>query len=172
MSTQRDEWAAVAERFGADLEQVRCDHLISHVLAAIAADVPTDDLVFFGGTALSRTHLADARLSEDIDLVAPAPRNSVAAAVEAVARRGLARTHGRPTWRPALTTTRGAEPAVLEVDDTLGIQVQLVTGGRRGVRPLRPDRPAAGRLGPRRGAPGGSLAPGARPPDAVARDSR
>lgn len=56
MSTPHDEWAAVAERFGADLEQVRRDHLISHVLAAIAADVPTDDLVFFGGTALSRTH--------------------------------------------------------------------------------------------------------------------
>ncbi len=128
MSAQRDEWTAVAERFGADLEQVRRDHLISHVLAAIAADVPTDDLAFFGGTALSRTHLDDARLSEDIDLVALAPRNHVAAAIEAAVRRGLARTHGRPTWRPALTATRGAEPAVLEVDDTLGIQVQLVTG--------------------------------------------
>lgn len=127
MSTPHDEWAAVAERFGADLEQVRRDHLISHVLAAIAADVPTDDLVFFGGTALSRTHLADARLSEDIDLVARAPRNHVAAAIEAAVRRRLARTYGRPTWRPALTATRGAEPAVLEVDDTLGIQVQLVT---------------------------------------------
>lgn len=40
--TQREEWEMVAERS------------------------PTDDIVFFGGTALSRTHLADARLSEDI----------------------------------------------------------------------------------------------------------
>lgn len=128
MTSQREQWAAVAERFGVDLEQVRRDHLISHVLAAIAAGVSTDDVVFFGGTALSRTYLADARLSEDIDLVALAPRSQVAADLESAVRRGLARSHGRPTWRPALTSTRGAEPAVLEVDDTLGIQVQLVTG--------------------------------------------
>lgn len=69
-----DEWAAVADRFGADMEQVRRDHLISHLLAAIAAHVSTDDGVFFGGTALSRTFLTDARLSEDVDLIALAPR--------------------------------------------------------------------------------------------------
>lgn len=125
---RHEEWAAVAERFGVDLEQVRRDHLISHVLAVLSAKVSTEDLVFFGGTALSRTHLADARLSEDIDLVALAPRGEVAAKIESAVRRGLARTHGRPIWRPALTATRGSEPAVLEVDDTLGIQVQLLAG--------------------------------------------
>lgn len=123
---QHAEWAAVTERFGVDLEQVRRDHLISHVLAALAASVSTDDLVFYGGTALSRTHLADARLSEDIDLVALAPRSQVAADIERAVRRGLARTHGRPSWRPALTETRGSAPAVLEVDGALGIQVQLI----------------------------------------------
>ena len=40
---QYDEWSAVAERFGVDLEQVCRDHLISHVLVAIAEGVPTDD---------------------------------------------------------------------------------------------------------------------------------
>lgn len=59
-SPQHDEWAAVADGFGVDLEQVRRDHLISHVFAAIAEGVATDDLVFFGGTALSRTYLTDA----------------------------------------------------------------------------------------------------------------
>jgi predicted nucleotidyltransferase component of viral defense system len=54
------EWQQVASRFGVGMEQVRRDHLISHVLAAISCDVSTDALVFFGGTALSRTHLADA----------------------------------------------------------------------------------------------------------------
>lgn len=127
MTASHEEWAAVADRFGVDLEQVRRDHLISHVLAALG-QVPTDDLVFFGGTALSRTYLADARLSEDIDLVALAPRTQVAAAVEASVRHALARSHGRPSWRPALALTRGSAPAVLGVDDTLGIQVQLVTG--------------------------------------------
>lgn len=34
-----------------------------------------EGVMFFGGTSLSRTHLADARLSEDIDLVALAPRS-------------------------------------------------------------------------------------------------
>lgn len=126
--SQYEEWAAVAGHFGADLEQIRRDHLISHVLASLSADVPAEDFVFIGGTALSRTHLTDTRLSEDIDLVALAPRGEVAAKIERAARRGLARTHGRPNWRPALTAIRGSEPAVLEVDDTLGIQVQLLPG--------------------------------------------
>lgn len=69
-ASQYDEWAGVAERFSVDMEQVRRDHLISHLLGAIAAGVPTDEVVFFGGTALSRTYLTDARLSEDIDLIA------------------------------------------------------------------------------------------------------
>ncbi len=46
--------------------QVRRDHAISHVLAAIQH--AEADFVFFGGTALSRTFLTNGRLSEDIDL--------------------------------------------------------------------------------------------------------
>lgn len=125
--SSHEEWAAVAERFGVDLEQVRRDHLISHVLAALAAGMSTDNLVFFGGTALSRTHLADARLSEDIDLVALSPRDQVALSIEAAVRRGLARSHGRPSWRPALSGTTGSQPATLVVEDTLGIQIQFLT---------------------------------------------
>ena len=73
------EMEQVASRFGVGMEQVRRDHLISHVLASIASGISTDDLVFFGGTALSRAHLADARLSEDIDLIAHIPRGDMAA---------------------------------------------------------------------------------------------
>jgi len=104
------EWAAVADRFGVDMEQVRRDHLISHVLAAISVGVPSADVVFFGGTALSRTYLTAARLSEDLDLIAVAPRSQVAAGLEAAIRAGLARSHGAVTWRPALTATRGSNP--------------------------------------------------------------
>jgi predicted nucleotidyltransferase component of viral defense system len=118
----------VASRFGVGMEQVRRDHLISHVLAAIACDISTDDLVFFGGTALSRTHLADARLSEDIDLMARIPRGLVADQIQRAVRRGLARSHGRPTWRPALTATAGSQPAVLSVPDGTSVQVQLLGG--------------------------------------------
>ncbi|WP_432457964.1 nucleotidyl transferase AbiEii/AbiGii toxin family protein [Cellulomonas iranensis] len=126
--SQFDEWAAVAERFGVDMEQVRRDHLISHLLGAIAAGVPSDDVVFFGGTALSRTYLTDARLSEDIDLIAVAPRADVATQIEAAVRRGLARSHGRPTWRPALSATSGSRPTTVGVEGTASVQVQLLGG--------------------------------------------
>ncbi|WP_250445208.1 nucleotidyl transferase AbiEii/AbiGii toxin family protein [Actinotalea sp. C106] len=123
-----DEWAAVAERFGVDMEQVRRDHLISHLLGAIAAGVPSDDVVFFGGTALSRTYLTDARLSEDLDLIALAPRGDVAAQIATAVQRGLARSHGRPTWRPALSATSGNQPATVGVQGTASVQVQLLSG--------------------------------------------
>jgi len=122
------EWEQVASRFGVAMEQVRRDHLISHVLAAISTGVSSDDLVFFGGTALSRTHLADSRLSEDIDLIATSARGEVAGQIERAVRRGLARSHGRPTWQPALTATTGSQPAVLSVDDGTSVQVQLLGG--------------------------------------------
>jgi predicted nucleotidyltransferase component of viral defense system len=57
------ERAAFAERFGVADEQVDRDHLISHVLALLAAHLP-GEVVFFGGTALARSHLPDGRLSE------------------------------------------------------------------------------------------------------------
>lgn len=123
-----DEFDAVAERFGVDTEQVRRDNLLSHVLAAITSGISTDDVVFFGGTALSRTYLADARLSEDIDLIALAPRAQLAAAIESAVARGLARSHGRVTWLPALTATAGSQPATLSVEGVDGIQVQLLAG--------------------------------------------
>lgn len=55
-----DEREAVEVAFGVDSDQVIRDHLISHALAAISI-VGTDDVLFFGGTALSRTHLTDLR---------------------------------------------------------------------------------------------------------------
>ena len=122
------EWEQVASRFGVAMEQVRRDHLISHVLAAISSGVSSDDLVFFGGTALSRTHLADARLSEDIDLIAQGARGQVAGQIERAVRRGIARSHGRPTWQPTLTATTGSQPAVLSVADGTSVQVQLLGG--------------------------------------------
>ena len=128
-SLQRDEWAAVADAFGADLEQVRRDHLISHVLAAVSTGVATGDVVFFGGTALSRSFLTDARLSEDVDLIAFASRTDVAGKIEAAVRRDLARSHGRPTWRPALSATTGSQPTTLAFEGTASVQVQLVSGG-------------------------------------------
>jgi hypothetical protein len=60
---------ATTERFGVARDQVLRDHLISHLLAALSEHC-RDQVVFFGGTALSRTFVPDGRLSEDIDLAA------------------------------------------------------------------------------------------------------
>jgi predicted nucleotidyltransferase component of viral defense system len=46
-----DEAATVAEMFGVADEQVRRDHLLSHLLAVLSRHLP-DAVVFFGGTAL------------------------------------------------------------------------------------------------------------------------
>lgn len=54
----------VATRFGVDAQQVRRDHLISHVLAALST-LDTRSVVFFGGTALSRTAGAGLVLSDE-----------------------------------------------------------------------------------------------------------
>lgn len=51
-----DERDTVAAQFAVSPEQVERDHLISHLLAAIA-DRFADRVHFIGGTALARTHL-------------------------------------------------------------------------------------------------------------------
>ncbi|WP_273651166.1 nucleotidyl transferase AbiEii/AbiGii toxin family protein [Cellulomonas fimi] len=84
----------VADAFGVDLDQVRRDHVISHVLASIAHR-ERDRFVFYGGTALSRTWTPDARLSEDVDLLV---RGSRAEAGRALAAARWRRTSAR-TWR-------------------------------------------------------------------------
>jgi predicted nucleotidyltransferase component of viral defense system len=38
------------------MEQVRRDHLISHILAALSVSFH-EQVIFFGGTALARTYL-------------------------------------------------------------------------------------------------------------------
>jgi predicted nucleotidyltransferase component of viral defense system len=117
---------AVADRFGVAIEQVRRDHLISHVLSALSA-FHGEQVIFFGGTALARTYLPTGRLSEDIDLIATDARPETAAAIEQTLNRVLRRSHGRISWAPALTTVRDTDAAVLLADDgRLTVRVQLL----------------------------------------------
>jgi len=67
------EIGATAARFGAPDSQIIHDHLISHILAAIADWPNSERVTFFGGTALCRTWLPNLRLSEDIDLLIHSP---------------------------------------------------------------------------------------------------
>ena len=62
--------------FGVARDQVEHDFVISHVLSALSAH--SDQFVFHGGTALSRTFLDGLRLSEDIDLLSVGARREVA----------------------------------------------------------------------------------------------
>lgn len=123
----RIDLARISAEYGAADQQVRRDHLISHVLWALASlDLP---VVFFGGTALSRTHLTTAqtggRLSEDIDLFTD-DRAAVADALDSRVPRLLRREFPRSRWEPALSGVRGVDPAQLVTGDGLRLRVQLL----------------------------------------------
>ena len=120
-----DEEAAVAEQFGVARNQVRRDHLISHLLAALAAHAG-DQLVFFGGTALSRTFAPNGRLSEDIDLIATGRRREVAEVVQDGLLRATRREFPGLRWQPPLTAVRETEPAILTTADSLAVRIQLL----------------------------------------------
>lgn len=115
----------MAAAFGVPDEQVRRDHLISHLLAALTRLEP-DEFVFFGGTALARTHLVDGRLSEDIDLYALRSRSSVVADVERAMAEGVRRSYGLLSWLPMLSQVREVDSAVLSTANGLTVRVQLL----------------------------------------------
>lgn len=84
-------------------------------------------MIFFGGTALARTHLPAGRLSEDIDLIATGVRRETAAAIEQTLDRALRRSHGRVSWAPGLAAVRDTEAAVLLADEgRLTVRIQLL----------------------------------------------
>lgn len=130
---------AVADRFGVAGTQVRRDHLISHLLAALSAHLG-DRVVFFGGTALSRSFLPDGRLSEDIDLIAVGHRREVAELIETWLVRANRREYPGLRWQPMLSAVRDVEPAVLTTADGTSVRIQLLD--HRGYPPW-PTEPRA-----------------------------
>ena len=126
---QPDDLAEVMATFGVAEAQVRRDHAISHILAALSRH-GGDELIFFGGTALSRTYLLDERLSEDIDLIAVDHRDDLADVLRKDINTALARTHGRITWSPGWSRNSDVDPAVAVTADGIAIQIQLLRGSR------------------------------------------
>ena len=120
-----------AARFGVADEQVRRDHAISHILAGLSKHLRAD-VMFFGGTALSRTHLITARLSEDIDLIALGNRAETVERLTKAVSSALLRTHGRVSWATEFTT-KDVEPAIVETPAGIAIRIQLLAG--HGYRP-------------------------------------
>lgn len=129
-----DERAAVARQFGVAPEQVGRDHLISHLLAFLSQNFK-DRIQFIGGTALARTHLRDGRLSEDIDLIAIDERKAVAADLDSVLPRALARTHGRLTLDPPLSGVADTGAAVVRTTAGAVVRIQLLAAHGRALWP-------------------------------------
>ncbi|SEF08511.1 nucleotidyl transferase AbiEii/AbiGii toxin family protein [Jiangella alba] len=121
-----DEERSVAAAFGVATAQVRRDHFISHVLAALSERF-ADRLLFFGGTALSRTHLPDGRLSEDVDLISLGSRSGLATDLDGTLPRALRREFPGSGWRPALGEVRESHPASLVATDGTTVRVQLLS---------------------------------------------
>lgn len=124
---QPDDLAEVMATFGVAEAQVRRDHAISHILAALSRH-HREELIFFGGTALGRTYLLDQRLSEDIDLIAVDHRDGLADVLLKEVSSALARTHGRITWSPGWSRNSDVDPAVAVTAAGIAIQIQLLPG--------------------------------------------
>lgn len=85
-----------------------------------------EQVVFIGGTALSRGYFPDGRLSEDLDLVAVGRRRDIAADVERVLVRGVRREYPGLRWAPPLSSVRDVDPAVLVAEDGMTVRIQLL----------------------------------------------
>lgn len=115
----------IADQFGVSRDQVRRDHLISHLLATLSAHF-ADQVVFFGGTALSRSFVPNGRLSEDIDLIAVGNRRDIALVLEQRLITANRREYPGLRWMPQLSTVRDTDPAVLATADGTNVRIQLL----------------------------------------------
>ncbi len=117
------EIAAFAARFGVADSQIVRDHLVSHVLVAVAELIASDDVTFIGGTALCRTWLPDLRLSEDIDLLVDS--TSISETLRQHVSRRLRREFPNHRWL-TLGSRHDVESWNLVADDAAIVKVQLV----------------------------------------------
>jgi predicted nucleotidyltransferase component of viral defense system len=122
---QHGDLTEVMERFGVSEAQVRRDHAISLILAALST-AHRDDVLFFGGTALNRTYLDDQRLSEDIDLIANDQRYEVAERLVRTIEGAVQRTHGRVSWEQGFSRNDDVEPAIALLSGGIAIKIQLL----------------------------------------------
>ena len=120
---ERDKWAT---RFGVAPDQIDHDHVISHLLAALATHA--SQFTFYGGTALSRTFLPDLRLSEDIDLLSAGSRRDVAASLDQAVRDYMEPRFGLVTADPWLASTSRDTQASLFHVGNIDVQIQLIDG--------------------------------------------
>lgn len=107
---QTAEWA---RSFGVADAQVRLDHLLSPLLLDMAR-AGAEDIVFIGGTALSRTHLVHPpwmRMSEDLDVLVVGDPTTVAERLQRRLPRLVRREYPDGAWTVAPTQVRAPAPA-------------------------------------------------------------
>lgn len=118
----------VQSLFASSELQVRRDHAISHILAAIQ-DVRSE-MVFYGGTALSRTFLTDGRLSEDIDLYAE-DRKNLCQELDEIPDL-IEQEFPEANWQKIPSQLRDAESTNLSCGSAIQVKVQIVDSHPRG----------------------------------------
>jgi predicted nucleotidyltransferase component of viral defense system len=84
------ELRARARGLGVDIELVRKDYVLNHVLAAIAE--AANEIAFRGGTALARAYWPDFRISEDLDFLVEGRLAQATELVERAAEAAAERT--------------------------------------------------------------------------------
>lgn len=107
--------------FGSSEDQIRRDHAISHVLVAIQNLSP--QLVFYGGTALSRTFLIHGRLSEDIDLYS-VNRKAICQILDELPD-FIEEEFPQSNWQKMPSQSKDAESMYLICDPTIQIRIQV-----------------------------------------------
>ncbi len=118
----------VQSLFASSELQVRRDHAISHILAAIQ-DVRSE-MVFYGGTALSRTFLTDGRLSEDIDLYAE-DRKKLCQELDEIPDL-IEQEFPEAVWQKIPSQLRDGESTNLSCGSAIQVKVQVVDSHSRG----------------------------------------
>lgn len=122
-----NELEQVQRFFGCSELQVHRDHAISHVLDALQ-NMKTE-MVFFGGTALSRTYLTDGRLSEDIDLYSNS-RDNVCRELDHLPEM-IEQEFPVANWEFLPSRVLDPKSALLNCDSVIKIRVQVLDAPSR-----------------------------------------
>lgn len=117
----------VQSQFSSSELQVRRDHAISHILAAIQK--LKSEMVFYGGTALSRTFLVDGRLSEDIDLYTE-DRKKLCQELDEIPDL-IEQEFPEAGWQKLPSQLRDAESTNLSCGSSIQVKVQVVDSASR-----------------------------------------
>lgn len=119
---------SVQELFGSTEAQVRRDHAISHALAALQKI--ESEMIFFGGTALSRTFLPEGRLSEDIDLYS-SDRQTLCLELDDLPNL-IEEEFPQAYWDVLPSQTVDPRSSLLVCDPSIQIKIQTVDSRSRG----------------------------------------